>query len=330
MSHRNSRNTSSPGRSSGGNSASSGHTGVRHVEIGDDAGQRIDNYLLKTLRGVPKSRVYRMLRTGEVRVNGGRKGPTYRLRDGDRVRLPPHRAGEPAAEPFIGDRLLEVLAEAIVYEDADLLAVNKPAGLAVHGGSGLAFGVVEALRRLKGPSLELAHRLDRDTSGCLLLVKRRPALRRLHAIIREGRMEKIYRLIVAGTWSADLGSIRQPLKKYAAPSGERRVRVAADGKPSRTDFRVLARAGNLASLLEAQLLTGRTHQIRVHCQSAGHPLLGDEKYGSDESRALAETYGIRRRCLHAESLTIPWDDKELLIRCEPPDDFEAAWRALSA
>jgi len=326
MSHRNTPESPSEGEKS----TSSGQTGVRYVEIADDAGQRIDNYLLKTLRDVPKSRVYRMLRTGEVRVNGGRKGPTYRLRAGDRVRLPPHRASEPSAEPFIGDRLLEVLADAIVYEDEGLLAVNKPAGLAVHGGSGVSFGVIEALRRLKGASLELAHRLDRDTSGCLLLAKRRPALRRLHAIIREGRMDKTYRLIVAGAWPADLGSIRQPLTKYVAGSGERRVRVAADGKPSRTDYRVIARAGNLASLLEADLLTGRTHQIRVHCQSAGHPLLGDEKYGSEASRSLAEAHGIRRLCLHAESLKIPWNDGEILIRCEPPEDFEAAWRALSA
>lgn len=309
--------------------ASSGQTGVRYVDVAEDAGQRIDNFLLKTLRDVPKSRVYRMLRTGEVRVNGGRKGPTYRLRDGDRVRLPPHRASERATAPFIGDRLLETLADAIVYEDADLLAVNKPAGLAVHGGSGLAFGVIEALRRLRGESLELAHRLDRDTSGCLLLAKRRPALRRLHAIIREGRMEKIYRLIVSGAWPDDLCSVRQPLKKYVTPSGERRVRVGADGKPSRTDYRVIERAGAVASLLEADLVTGRTHQIRVHCQSAGHPLLGDEKYGSDESRLLAEAHGIKRLCLHAESLTVPWDDADLVIRCEAPEDFEAAWRALS-
>jgi len=310
--------------------AAPAHAGVRYADVGEDAaGQRIDNFLLRELRDVPKSRVYRMLRTGEVRVNGGRKGPTYRLQAGDRVRLPPHQSGGRVDEAFIGDRVLEALGRAIVYEDAELIAVNKPAGIAVHGGSGVSFGVIEALRRLRGDALELAHRLDRDTSGCLLLAKRRSALRRLHAVIREGRMDKEYRLIVAGAWPETLQSAREPLKRYVTASGERRVRVAADGKPSRTDFQVIARAGERATQLRAELITGRTHQIRVHCQHAGHPLVGDDKYGTDATLALAGAHGIRRLCLHAERVRLPWDDGELVVQCQPPEDFEAAWRSLS-
>jgi 23S rRNA pseudouridine955/2504/2580 synthase len=266
-----------------------------------------------------------MLRTGEVRVNGGRKKPTYRLSAGDRVRIPPLTRDAPRREPFIGDQVLEVLAHAVIYEDEDLLVLDKPAGLAVHGGSGVAFGVIEAMRRLRGAELELAHRLDRDTSGVLLLAKRRSALRRVQSAIRAGAMEKSYRLIVHGAWPAGLSELRYPLKKTVTGSGERRVRVASDGKASLTLVEPLAR-GPRASLLAARLVTGRTHQIRVHCAAAGHPLVGDEKYADPDLRALAASCGIGRLCLHARSVRLPW--LENALESPEPEDFLDAWTAL--
>lgn len=298
---------------------------ARQLEIGKEAGQRIDNFLLRVLGDVPKSRVYRMLRTGEVRVNGGRKKPTYRLEAGDRVRIPPLARQAPRQEPFIGDRVLEVLAGAVIYEDDDLLVLDKPAGLAVHGGSGLTFGVIEAMRRLRGADLELAHRLDRDTSGVLLLAKRRSALRRVQSAIRAGTMEKSYRLIVHGQWPAGLSRLRYPLKKTVTASGERRVRVASDGKASLTEVEPLA-LGAQASLLAATLVTGRTHQIRVHCAAAGHPLVGDEKYAGDELRQLAASRGVERLCLHARSVRLPW--LERLLESPEPEDFRRAWDSM--
>ena len=240
------------------------------VDVAEEAGQRLDNFLLRILKNVPKSRVYRMIRRGEVRVNGGRKGPRYRLAAGDRVRIPPYRGRGEGAEPFVGAQRLAQLEQAILYEDNQLLVIDKPAGFAVHGGSGVSFGVIEALRRLRGNHLELAHRLDRDTSGCLLLVKRRSALRRVHAAIREGQVYKRYELITWGSWSADLMDVRLPLDRYLTSGGERRVRVVPGGKPCHTEFRVVESAPR-ASLLSAVLHTGRTHQIRVHAAASGCP-----------------------------------------------------------
>jgi len=317
----------SPDRKQDPGGRATGMQPARLIEVDDEAGQRIDNFLLKKMSSVPKSRVYRMLRSGEVRVNGGRKGPTYRLCAGDRVRIPPHRTAEMATANFIGDRTLAELEAAILFEDADLLVVNKPAGIAVHGGSGLAFGLIEAMRRLRGDRLELVHRLDRDTSGCLLIAKRRPTLSALHELIRTGALQKYYQLIVHGRWPKDLQSVRFPLHKFQTASGERRVRVAADGKASQTDFLVLQR-GDQATLLQAQLLTGRTHQIRVHALAAGHAVVGDSKYASDQELAQASGLGIRRLCLHAQRVLIPWDGTQLEFQCQPPDDFVAAWKLL--
>ncbi|HET7198246.1 MAG TPA: RluA family pseudouridine synthase, partial [Burkholderiales bacterium] len=262
---------------------------VSWVEVGEEsAAQRIDNFLLRRLKGVPKSHVYRVLRSGEVRVNSGRVGPDYRLRAGDRVRLPPVRMAvkEQKARP----------AEfPVVYEDAALLVVDKPAGVAVHGGSGVSFGVIESLRasRPQAKLLELAHRLDRDTSGLLIVAKKRSALVELHRMLRGGEVEKTYVAVVKGAPAREAFEIDEPLHKHVGASGERRVSVAQGGRPALTRARVLKAKKDFA-VLEVRLLTGRTHQIRVHLAHAGHPVLGDDKYGDFAlNRALAKQ-GVRR------------------------------------
>jgi 23S rRNA pseudouridine955/2504/2580 synthase len=308
---------------------------VRHFVVEAEAGQRIDNFLARELKDVPKSRLYRMLRSGEVRVNGGRVKPAYRLAAGDRIRVPPLEiraaTGTAAdASAFVGDRLLERLSKAIIFEDDHLLALDKPAGLAVHGGSGLAFGVVEALRRLRpSDDLHLAHRLDRDTSGCLLLAKSRPVLLAVHRALREREVGKRYVAIVSGRWPRRVTTVQQPLERYHLASGERRVRVAAAGKPSRTDFHV-REAAPRATLLEARLHTGRTHQIRVHAKARGHPLIGDEKYAEPEQLALARSLGVRRLCLHAEELVFMHEGRRLRLHAPLPADLASAWAALRA
>ena len=271
------------------------------LEVGEEsAAQRIDNFLLRRLKGVPKSHVYRVLRSGEVRVNSGRVGPQYRLRAGDRVRLPPVRLPERAARP--APRPLEL---PVVHEDPELLVVDKPSGVAVHGGSGLSYGAIESLRaaRPKAKFLELAHRLDRDTSGLLVIAKKRSALLELHRMLREGEMEKTYLAVVAGRWRGGVRELRESLHKHVTASGERRVSVRADGQQAVTRVRPLA-TGEELSLLELRLLTGRTHQIRVHLAHAGHPILGDDKYGDYElNRALAKQ-GVKRLMLHASRLVL--------------------------
>jgi 23S rRNA pseudouridine955/2504/2580 synthase len=283
------------------------------VEVGEEsAAQRIDNFLLRRLKGVPKSHVYRVLRSGEVRVNSGRVGPDYRLRAGDKVRLPPVRVAErkPAAKP----------AEfPVVYEDAALLVVDKPSGVAVHGGSGVSFGVIEALRasRPEAKLLELAHRLDRDTSGLLVVAKKRAALVELHRMLREGEVEKIYVALVRGVPERPAFEIREPLHKHVAASGERRVSVAQGGMAARTRIRLVKKLGEF-SALEVRLLTGRTHQIRVHLAHAGHPVLGDDKYGDFElNRALAKQ-GLKRLCLHARNLAFVHPLSGERLRLEAP------------
>jgi 23S rRNA pseudouridine955/2504/2580 synthase len=267
------------------------------VEVGEEsAAQRIDNFLLRRLKGVPKSHVYRVLRSGEVRVNSGRVGPEYRLRPGDRVRLPPVRVSQkkPPARP----------AEfPVLYEDAALLVVDKPAGVAVHGGSGVSFGVIESLRaaRPQAKLLELAHRLDRDTSGLLVVAKKRSALVELHRMLRDGEVEKTYLAVVKGVPARDSFEIREPLHKHVAASGERRVSVAEGGREAITRVKVV-KGRKAYALLEVRLLTGRTHQIRVHLSHAGHPVLGDDKYGDFElNRSLAKA-GVKRLFLHARRL----------------------------
>jgi 23S rRNA pseudouridine955/2504/2580 synthase len=281
-------------------------SGVSYVEAGEgDAGQRIDNFMLRILKNAPRSLVYRILRSGEVRVNSGRVGPDYRLSQGDRIRVPPVRLQprEQAGTP--SKSLRECIAAAVIHEDRDLIVINKPAGVAVHGGSGLNFGVIEALRALRPEAreLELVHRLDRDTSGCLLIAKRRAVLRELHGRLREREMEKRYLALVVGRWPFGARTIDLPLKTHLKQGGERVVRVHADGQAAVTSFKPAQHFAKLATLLDINLGTGRTHQIRVHAAHAGHPVAGDEKYGDRERDALLKPYGLNRMFLHAHSLT---------------------------
>lgn len=268
--------------------------------------QRLDNFLVTRLKGVPKTRIYRLIREGEVRVNKGRVRADTRLQIGDQIRVAPIRRQvktDDSSTVVISDELAQGLLKRVVYEDDGLLVVNKPAGLAVHGGSGVAFGVIEAIRQATQKSyLELVHRIDRDTSGLLMIAKKRSTLKKLQDDLREGRIRKTYHALVKGNVLLDQQRIDAPLLRYELANGERRVRVAADGKPSQTNWRVLERFAGKATWVEASPLTGRTHQIRVHGLSIGHPLLGDDKYGHDKP-----DHGIvpRRLCLHASRLSIP-------------------------
>jgi 23S rRNA pseudouridine955/2504/2580 synthase len=289
-------------------------------------GQRLDNFLLRTLSGVPRSRVYRLLRRGEVRVNGKRKQADYRLSADDEVRLPPvrdvRREGAPARG--VPDALQATVRDAIIHEDERVLVLNKPAGLAVHGGSGLSFGAIEALRALRpDESLELAHRLDRDTSGCLLVARDRPALRMLHALLREGRIEKRYAALVAGRWRLGRKTIDAPVLTHTRQAGERVVRVHAAGKTTISRFTPRQAFRSLATLMDVAIDTGRTHQIRVHAAFAGHPVAGDDKYGDREFNRRMHALGLRRMFLHAAAVSFNWPDTKqpFAITVELPDDL---------
>lgn len=288
--------------------ASPAPPGVRHLQItADHAGQRLDNFLLRELKGAPKSLIYRIVRSGEVRLNGGRVQPDRRLAAGDMLRIPPVRLGEREERPLrVPPGLAERLREAVLYEDREVLVLDKPAGLAVHKGSGLDYGVIELLRALRPDELflELAHRLDRETSGCLALAKTPAALRAIQEALRTGRVEKRYLALVRGYWNHGPREVNQPLRRNVLRGGERMVEVLDDGKPARTQFQPVS-LHKPASLLEASIATGRTHQIRVHAAYVGHPLAGDEKYGdADFNRLMAEHYGLRRLFLHAHSLNL--------------------------
>lgn len=296
-------------------STSSG--GVRHLEITPEhAGQRLDNFLLRELKGAPKSLIYRILRKGEVRLNGGRAQPNYRLQAGDTVRIPPVRLAEREEQAFRPPRdLVEQLQEAVLYEDREALVLNKPAGLAVHKGSGLAFGVIEVLRASRPEEdafLELAHRLDRETSGCLVLAKTPAALRLIQEALRAGQMEKRYLALVRGYWNHGPREVNVPLRRNVLRSGERMVEVMEDGKPARTQFSPVS-LFRLASLLEVNIATGRTHQIRVHAAHIGHPLAGDDKYGDATFNRTMAQHGLRRLFLHAHSLTVPLGGREIAV-----------------
>lgn len=308
-------------------------TAVRKLEVAaDQAGQRIDNFLLHYFKGVPKSRIYRILRKGEVRVNRGRAKPDYRLCAGDELRLPPLRVPEPNAAT-VPAYAQASLARRILYEDNRLLVVDKPAGMAVHGGSGLSYGVIEALRaeRPEAHFLELVHRLDRDTSGCLMIAKKRSELRMLHELLREGRVLKRYLLLAAGRWNPGLRRVEAPLKKNQLQGGERVVRVDETGKPASTRFRLLQDFG-IASLVEAELETGRTHQIRVHAAHSGHPIAGDTRYGDETFNGRMRELGLKRLFLHAHYLAFEDPERGRAVEVSAPlaDDLNAVLNRLES
>jgi 23S rRNA pseudouridine955/2504/2580 synthase len=281
---------------------SAGSNSVTHTVIGDeDHGQRLDNFLIRCCKGVPKSHIYRILRSGEVRINSRRVDATYRLCAGDKLRIPPIRVAErPKNE--VDEAAKQRVDLPILYEDEAMLVIDKPEGIAVHGGSGVSFGVIEALRRQRPEArfLELAHRLDRETSGILLVGKKRLALTALHDMFREhgAGADKRYLVLVKGRWMNTTQHVRLPLHKYLTEGGERRVSVNPEGKTAHTVFRLLARWPEM-SLLEAQLKTGRTHQIRVHLAHLGFPILGDEKYGDFALNRELKRTGLKRMALHA-------------------------------
>ena len=304
--------------------------GVRHLRVAEGAaGQRVDNFLLTQLKGVPRSLIYRLLRRGEVRVNKGRVKPHQRLHAGDDVRIPPVRTGPEAGRAAPPAGLTAALAGCVRYEDERLLVLDKPAGVAVHGGSGVAHGVIEALRAARpGQELELVHRLDRDTSGCLLIAKRRSALRFLHAQLRDGAVDKQYQALLCGSLAAAVQRVDLPLAKNQLQSGERMVRVdAAAGKPALTVFRRVAAYGDV-TLVDVALHTGRTHQIRVHAAAIGAPVAGDDKYGRPEHRSRAAALGLTRLFLHAAELRFrPRDDAAPITVTAPlPEPLAAVIR----
>jgi 23S rRNA pseudouridine955/2504/2580 synthase len=308
---------------------------VSYVEAqeGDD-GQRLDNFLMRTLGAVPRSLVYRILRTGEVRVNGRRAKPAYRVVAGDRIRLPPiqgaKQQGDADSAKVPSKSLREFVSAAVIFEDRDLIVVNKPAGVAVHGGSGVSFGVIEALRAVHPElkELELVHRLDRETSGCLLVARRRAVLRDLHAQLRGREMKKRYLALVAGRWPFGSKTIDLPLKTNLKQGGERVVRVHDEGQEAVTTFTPIEQFGKVATLLDIALGTGRTHQIRVHAAHAGYPVAGDEKYGDREKDAKLKEYGLSRMFLHAASLTFRKGEEPFTVTAALPPELESVLERL--
>jgi 23S rRNA pseudouridine955/2504/2580 synthase len=290
----------------------------------DGDGQRIDNYLRRLLKGVPKSHIYRILRSGQVRVNSGRVGADYRVQTGDRVRIPPIRVAQRQALPATAAPIRR-FEEHVLYEDDVLLVLDKPAGVAVHGGSGISFGVIEQLRHARPQAhfLELVHRLDRDTSGVLLLAKKRSALTALHEQLRAGRVEKFYLTLVRGGWRARQSDIRLPLNKYVLASGERRVSVREGGAVSHTRIRLRQKCADF-SLLEAELKTGRTHQIRVHLAHLGFPIAGDDKYGDFALNKTLARQGLKRMFLHACKTIIvhPRSGERIAFEAPLPADLQ--------
>jgi 23S rRNA pseudouridine955/2504/2580 synthase len=343
------------------------HEKVRHVAISEDfAGVRLDKFLAQEYPQVPRTRIYRIVRKGEVRVNAKRSSIDYRLIAGDDVRLPPVRAEAPAEAEAVaaaaaaagtsgsggpagqgGARtvpavratrvpkgILEAVTQSIIHEDQRLIVVNKPAGIAVHGGSGISCGVIEALRAARPDEkekLELVHRLDRDTSGVLLVARKPAVLRALHATLREGEgMEKRYLALVKGSWQLGKKRVDAPLRTDLRVGGERTVKVQPAGKSAISDFRPVQFFGRLATLMEVQILTGRTHQIRVHAAYAGHPVAGDEKYGDEEFNEEMKDVGLRRMFLHASSLSFTWPDTgmEFSVNAPLPPELAAVIDAI--
>ncbi|GAA4879723.1 23S rRNA pseudouridine(955/2504/2580) synthase RluC [Ferrimonas pelagia] len=303
-------------------SESSSSAKVQWVDITDDhAGQRIDNFLITFLKGVPKSLIYRLLRKGEVRVNKKRIKPEYKLCDGDQIRIAPVRVSEPKPDALPSAKLDKVssLEKHIIYEDKVMMVINKPSGIAVHGGSGVSFGVIEALRALRPQerSLELVHRLDRATSGLLMVAKKRSALRHLQDQLRAKTMRKQYLALVKGNWTAKRRAVQAPLLKLEQTTGIRAVVVSDKGKPSETRFRIMQNFAD-ATLVEASPITGRTHQIRVHSQYAGHPIACDERYGDEGFDKKMKQAGLDRLFLHAFRLSFTHPVEETTMQLEAP------------
>lgn len=301
------------------------NAGVQWVTVeADCGGQRLDNFLMAQLRGVPKSMIYRIVRKGEVRVNKGRVKPDTRLAAGDQVRIPPVAQREKTPSVVPGSRVQGVLENAVVFENEDMLVVNKPSGIAVHGGSGLDFGLIEVLRaaRPQARFLELVHRLDRDTSGLVMVAKKRAMLRFLQNELRQRRIQKRYHALVSGHWDGSVAEVAMPLLRFELGSGERRVRVDDAGKASLTRFRVLENSAGYC-LVEASPVTGRTHQIRVHSAWAGHPIAGDDKYMDDASLRAFRRSGGKRLMLHARELefALPGEDQPLRLQADYDDTF---------
>jgi len=306
--------------------------GVQVIQISElEAGQRLDNYLLRVLSGVSKTRIYKAIRKGEVRINKGRAKPETKLQTGDKLRVPPLNQNQRSTPKAASHHWTERLREAVVLETDQLLVIDKPSGLAVHGGSGVTAGLIETLRLMfpEQRYLELVHRLDRDTSGLLLVAKRASTLRDLHTQLRNGQIDKRYQALVCGRWPAHLKRIDAPLERFSLASGERRVKVSAQGRPCVTDFSVLRR-WRRATLIEAKPITGRTHQIRVHCQHANLSILGEQKYAMGDAEGIAETYKVPRLFLHAASLHFSVDGRRISVEAPLPTDLHAVCQRLGA
>ncbi len=297
---------------------------VEMVEIDDDqAGQRLDNFLMAKLKGIPKSRIYKMFRKGEVRVNKGRIKPQYRLAEGDVVRVPPVRVTESSEKTLSVPFLQEKLESRVLYEDERLLVLNKPCGMAVHGGSGVSYGVIEALRAIRPESryLELVHRLDKETSGCLVIAKKRSALRELHELFRSNGVNKRYFALLVGKFTQKYQLVDAPLDKNLRVGGERMVRVSKAGKPSQTEFRLKTSYSDF-TLIEAKLRTGRTHQIRVHAAHIGCPVAGDSRYGVDSVNKELRKIGLKRLFLHSSRISFKLPSYDEVIDVEAPLEGE--------
>lgn len=307
-------------------------TAVSHQEVQEEQeGQRLDNYLLSRLKGVPKSRIYRLIRKGEVRVNKKRVKPEYKLKTADLVRIPPIRIAQRAQQQAPTEALQSLISRSILYEDADLLVLNKLSGLPVHGGTGVKTGLIEALRSMQPEQkfLELAHRLDKGTSGCLLVARHPKALKLLSEQFKTGRINKTYHALVQSNWPVHVGEINAALQRQEPQGGERFVTVSKEGKKALTRFRILETFPG-ATLVEACPQTGRTHQIRVHAQLAGHPIIGDEKYSEPAPRKAFSKQGIKGLCLHAVELSFvhPLGGDTVTVKAPYDDDFDTALRIL--
>ncbi|GAA3934735.1 23S rRNA pseudouridine(955/2504/2580) synthase RluC [Litoribacillus peritrichatus] len=301
------------------------NTSVQFIDVEEDySGQRLDNFLIARLKGVPKSKIYQIIRKGEVRVNKKRKKAEYRLESGDAVRVPPIRVADPKPVVKVYDKTLKLIEDAIIYEDESFMAINKPSGIAVHGGSGVTWGLIEAVRQIRPDvrRLELVHRLDRDTSGIILIAKKGAVLKVFHQYLLNKQMSKIYHALVVGRWPKHKREIDVPLKKIELSSGERIVKVDGKGKACKTEYRVLD-AYKGYSLVEASPITGRTHQIRVHCQFAGSSIVGDQKYCSEADLAEQKVHGFNRLCLHARELRFkhPETGKQMTLVAEYGPDL---------